>query len=554
MPNTPTTEKVIHLNQLQEQILNAKCKETYCASARGVGKTTILAFNQVDCITEMPRSLRLFLGPSYRKVITDLIPNMTVQWEKMGYIRDVHYTIGNSPIPKKKGWDEPYYAPPPNYRQFLIHWFTGAGYRIGSADRKVTMNGLNLDGIDADELKLIPEEVFGEIIATNRANPDRVWSKKPQHNSILAFTDKYWTRKNADWIMKKKPLADMKKVNEILILQSCLNEMTLIQDGKIMYTDPKATARIEKLLNTMRTETIAFFEAAAYVNMPAITPSFILQMQRNMGVNEFRAKMLNHDLIRNDVKQYFYPALNENYHGYIADDFDKLDTLNFNFAAGQELDCDYDTDLDRTKPIEISCDWGGTISCLGVFQEGRHQLSWINSFFVLHPDGIKQLAEKFNAYYIKHQKRHSYLRFYYDPSGNNKMPNSSETVAQEFTRHLTTFGWRVDMMHLGAHNNPRYELRFELAKQIMAPAKLHDPKFPTFFINRNNCKEPLVSMLDAGLKKWEKKLKKDKSSEKPGSGVLPQHATNFSDVFDYIMMHKYGHLLDAVALPSTMGD
>lgn len=546
-------ERVVHVNQLQERILAANCKETFVPAARGVGKTTVLSIYHSNCVHSMPRSLRLQLGPSYRKMLTDLVPNLTVQWEKLGYIRNVHYVIGNSDIPKKLKWDLPYYAPEEGYRQFLIHWYTGAGYRIGSADRKVTLNGLNLDGVDADELKLIPEDIFNEIIKVNRANPDKPWSDLPEHNSIIGFTDKYWLRKNSDWVMKKKALANMKAVNDILILKTQLDKLLVVDGDKVFYTDEKLAQQLLILANRIRNNTVAFFEAPCYVNIPALRPAYILQMKRNMGENEFRASMLNHDIIRNDTKEYFYPLLSEKEHGYIADNFEKLDNLEYNFDALKQSDCSFDEDLDPLLPIEISCDWGGNISSLVVAQEKPKCLNIINSLFEKGGGNILQLAKRFNDYYRRHKIR--YLKFYYDPSGNNTMPNSAETVSEEFARHLRSAGWNVEMMHIGLHNNPRYELRYYLWIEILKNRKQRDPKYPLFFMNKNNCKEVFISMLDAGLKKWEKKLKKDKSSEKPGSGVLPEHATNFSDAVDYIVMHKYSHLLDTDSgVPSTLGD
>lgn len=547
-----TVERVVHTNNIQARILAADCKEMYCALARGVGKTHVMGVYDARNMHSMPRCTRLLLGPSYRKTVTDFLPTIVATWERLGFRRDEHYVIGNSPIPKKLGWEDPVYAPPPSFRQFMIHWYTGAAMRIGSADRKVTLNGLSLDGISADELKLIPEDTFNEILKTNRANPDRPWSHLPEHNSIVGFTDKYWTRKGADWVMKKKKLANMKQVQNILTLQSQLNEMASVQNGQVVYSNPSLALRIDKLLAKLRNETLAFFEAAVYVNIPAVTPQYILQMKRNMGENEFRASMLNHDLVRNDEKEYFYPLLNENEHGYVADDFGRLDNLGYDFEALRNVDCTFDTDLDKNCPIEISIDWGGNINCLVVCQEKHNALNVINSMYVKHPENIKQLAAKFNTYYRPHKIKT--LRLYYDPSGNNKQPNSSETLAEEFTRLLRNEGWVVQMMHLGYHNNPLYELRYNLYNLILQSGRMHDPKYPHLFINRNNCREVFISMLDAGLLKLNKKLKKDKRSEKPGSGVLPEHATNFSDAVDYIVVHKYGHLLDASGIPSTLGE
>jgi hypothetical protein len=542
-----------HVNSFQQQVLAADCKEMYCATARAGGKTFTLAKYSERNMHSMPRCMRLFLSPSYRKMVTDLLPGIVATWEKIGYRRDVHFVIGNSNVPKKMKWDSPIYCPEYGHREHIVHWYTGAAYRIGSADRKVTLNGTNLDGIDADEVKLIHEDTFKEIIKTNRANPDRPWSHLPEHNSIVAFTDKYWTRKNADWIMKKKPLADMEAVQNIFKLQLELDKITLIDEyGITVYTNDALATRLKNLLIKMRNNTIAFFEAATYVNIPAITPQYIMQMKRNMGENEFRASILNHDIIRNDAKEYFYPLFDEGAHTYIADDYSKLDNLEYNFAALKQTDCTFDTDRDVTLPLEISCDWGGSINCLSVCQQKHNAVNFINAMFTKNPDTIKELAKKFNDYYRPHPIKH--LRFYYDPSGNNKMPNSSETIAEEFARYLREAGWMVEMMHVGFHNNPRYELRYQLFSAIYQKRDRHDPKFPYVFFNRHNCKELIISILDAPLKKMNKKLLKDKSSEKPNSGIAPEHATHFSDTVDYIIMHKFSHLLDANQIPATMGE
>lgn len=542
----------LHFNAVQQRILAADCKEMHNVIGRGGGKSFVLAKYQARNAHSMPRSTRLFLGPSYRKMMTDLLPNITAAWERFGYVRDEHYVIGKSDVPKKRGWKDPIFAPEKQYREFMIHWHTGAALRIGSADRKVSLNGLNLDGIDADEVKLIDEDIFNEIIKVNRANQDKPWSHLPEHNSIITFTDKYWTRPKANWIMKKKALCDQTKLKTIYQLQLALDKLSfLTPTGTVSYTNHELAGRYINLLNKLRNETIAFIEAATYVNIPAIHPSYILQMKRNMGEMEFRASILNHDLVRNDEKEYFYPLLDENIHGYIADDFGKLDNLEFNFSALSTTDCTFDTDIDKNLPIEISCDWGGNISCLVAFQEKANSLNALKSFYVKHPDGIKQLAEEFCLYYKPHKVKT--LNFYYDPSGNNKQANSPETLAEEFARYLRSYGWSVTLMHVGYHNNPQYELRYELWKFILQHGKSHDTKFPYFFMNRNNCKEVFISMLDAGLRKYDKKLKKDKSSEKPGSGVPPEHATHFSDAVDYIVMMKYGHLLgDDIGIPLTL--
>lgn len=554
-PSTLNTPKLVnrsfHVNVAQAKFLNANCKEMYNTWARGTGKTYALAVYEAMCMHSMPRCTRLLLGPSYRKMVTDLLPGMMVAWEQLGYHRDEHYVIGNSPIPKADMWPDPIYVPPYGHRQFVIHWRTGASQRIGSADRKVTLNGLSLDGISADELKLIPEDTFKEILKTNRANPNRSWSNLPEHNSIVGFTDKYWTRKGADWVMRKKPLANMARVNDILILQTELNAISEIVEGNLVYTDTELANDLIRILTKLRNETTAFFEASVYVNIPAVTPQFILQMKKNMPEREFRASMLNHDLVRNDEKEYFYPFLDENVHGYVADNFEKIDRL-ISTTTFSNDDCSFDTDCDISKSLEISVDWGGTINCMSVYQESGTALNCINAIYAKHPEKTKALAMKFLKYYAP--MRNKKVFFYYDPSGNNNRPDEVASLAQEFADILRAHGWQVVMMSIGLHNNPFYELRFELFKRILQPHSKRDSKYPHLFFNRTNCKELLISMLDAGLKRIGDKIKKDKSSEKPKSGVLPEYATHFSDTVDVIIMHKYGKLLHSGGIPSTFGE
>ena len=50
-------------------------------------------------------------------------------------------------------------------------------------------------------------------------------------------------------------------------------------------------------------------------------------------------------------------------------------------------------------------------------------------------------------------------------------------------------------------------------------------------------------MNNAKVKQVKNNMEKDKSSERPGSGVLPEEATHFSDAADKIMWIKYGKLL-----------
>ena len=70
-----------------------------------------------------------------------------------------------------------------------------------------------------------------------------------------------------------------------------------------------------------------------------------------------------------------------------------------------------------------------------------------------------------------------------------------------------------------------------------------------FRINGNRCHYTVISMNNARMVYGGNVFKKDKRSEKPSSGVLPEEATHFSDAIDKLVWTKYG---DSVAKKRRM--
>lgn len=71
-----------------------------------------------------------------------------------------------------------------------------------------------------------------------------------------------------------------------------------------------------------------------------------------------------------------------------------------------------------------------------------------------------------------------------------------------------------------------------------------DENIPRFRINGDKCKYTLISMNNAKVKTVEGKLQKDKKSERPDSGVLPEEATHFSDAVDKMIWTKYAYCIN----------
>ena len=354
------------------KFLLADTNEMYLFCGRGFGKTSVLAPYEARNMHSMPRCTRMLLGPNYRKMLTDLIPPLVKRWEEMGYKRDKHFVIGKSDVPKKNGWADPYLAPERSAREFMIQWYTGAAMRITSMDRKVTNNGTECDGVTADEFKLIPEDQFNETLKTNRGNL-RYFGHLPEHHSIVGLTDKFFSKKGSDWVLKKRLLSNPSRTNDIIKLQLELNEL-LLHGGS-----PGTILRLQNLLTDLRKRTVTVLEASSLENLPNLGVNYFRQMKRSMSSLEFRMSILNDDITK--IEGGFYPLLDEDRHGYFADNYSRIDSLQYDFEKIAKRSCEDDSDHSQARPLEISLDWGGSINTMVVCQTMGNFFKVINEFY-----------------------------------------------------------------------------------------------------------------------------------------------------------------------------
>lgn len=528
----------VRLGRTQTKFLLADAKEMYMFCGRGIGKTKAIAIYEARNMHSMPRCSRTMLVPNFRKAMSDLISPLVRTWEEMGYKRGKNFVIGKSDIPKRNGWKEPYLAPEPSARDFLIHWYTGASIRITSLDRKVTSNGTESDGFTADEMKLLPEDQFNEAIKTNRGN-DRYFGHLPEHHSIVGFSDKYFTKKGSDWILKKRLLANKNLTNDIIRMQIFVNNE--IQNNG----DPGRIARAQKLLTNARMNCVSVFEASSLENLPNIGLKYLNQMKRNMSPLEFRMAIMNEDVLK--IEGGFYPLLDEDRHGYFADNYSRIDNLQYDFEKIARRSCEDDTDHSQARPLEISVDWGGSINTMVVCQTMGNFFKVINEFYTSPTETMHALIGKFTTYYAARADKS--LTMYYDPSGNNARADSNETYAQEFSRLLREAGWKVSIFN-NVSTNPHYHDKHLLFQSMLSE---EDPAYPRFRMNRNNCEFTWISMLKAPLKAGRKEgFVKDKASEK-NKNFDQRQATHFSDAVDIIVFAKYFNILSPSGTWSSSG-
>jgi hypothetical protein len=525
--------KSIHYNKPQMKVMAINANETYVVAGRGLGKSQgILAPHDFRCLQMMPRGCGMLIGANYRKMMSDLIPPYVAGLEALGMKRDIDYVIGISDIPKKKGWLDPYIAPEKDHRKFFLHTKWGSGIRFASQDRRVTMNGTEVDWIKGDEAKQLNYDRFKkEIIPTNRGR-ENLWAGLPEHHSILFTTDKLFDRKGGDWIMSMKHRVDIKLIEQIMQLQCVISEIEEKYDGlELPDNIDRELNFYRKTLQEAQCMAVAFVEADSLENIHALGWRTIVRWKENLTQAEFDVAIMNKDNIKPDGG--FYPNLVHDLHGYDATDYSRIDNWNFDNKSTHEFNCLDDTDCVLTQDLEISIDWGGHMNGLVICQENPVEFKCINAMYVKPPQTYKDLASNFCYYYRFHKTKTVYM--WYDPSGNNARADSAMTYAQEFQSILHEHGWTVIIKNI-VLTNPLHHDKHLLWQYILEEK---DHRFPKFRMNRHNCENVFTSMINAPIKTGRSGFEKDKSSERRASGILPEHATHFSDMIDIIVWGKY---------------
>lgn len=155
-----------YFHDTQQQVLFTPAKDIVLCAGRGWGKGPIHAAINLRNMQRMPGSITGFVAANCKRALTNTIPSMLIHWQRWGFKRDVHWTIGKKP-PKSWGWGEPIFQPD-NWENVISFYNGSIGYII-SQDRSGTSNSFSLDYLDIDEAKYIDfEQLKDETLPANR--------------------------------------------------------------------------------------------------------------------------------------------------------------------------------------------------------------------------------------------------------------------------------------------------------------------------------------------------------------------------------------------------
>ncbi|MCB0597757.1 MAG: hypothetical protein KDD28_27005 [Phaeodactylibacter sp.] len=462
--------------------------------ARGTGKTTFLGLRLKQLIESMPRSTGLFIGPTYKLILTRILPSLIQGLELVGLYENLHYFIGQQPPRSwRSSWGRPN-QPPRDYGRCIIFW-NGTIIHLVSQDVPGDGRGLNSDWIVGDEAALLSKD-------------------KMEQN-----TDPTLRGTNTD-LYKSEPLFGSK---------TYMSSTPLTQEGSWMLEfEEKAISKPSE---------VNFISADCRENLHNLRPGYLKDARlSSLATWVFLAEYFN--VRPKMIKDGFYPLLDAQAHGYDAYDYNHYQKV------GQASDCRGDGDLVKGQPIILGVDWGASINCLTANQHLRslNEYRTLKDFYVLGADQKTQddMFSKFHEYYKYHQSSCKDISLYCDASGTHKTGITKLTRAQLAQRQLTDLGWNVQIRTLTG-SNPLHEAKYLLWNMLLSGQ--HADTFPSYRINRSNARDTWVSMRYARAKKSRTgSIQKDKSSERSNS-IPRQHATDLSDANDSPLYGLFSHLL-----------
>ena len=465
-----SSELPIYHNQKQLDFLTARQRIKTFIGGIGTGKTTVMGTESYMDVIELPHASQFFLGNTFAQVLNKTLPAVIKIWEKFGLQEGVHFVVGKTP---PSHWQKPY-EQPKNFEN-TISFPNGHVISILSLDRPQSNRGASYQCGKIDEAGLINEKPFKEIIL-GRLRGDVNLFRSHRFRSLSFFSS-----------------------------MPFLSYGTWILDYEV-----KAFSNPSKYF---------YMESTTYDNIQVLGMDYIKDLEEDMDYLTFQREVMN---ARNlQIPNAFYADLSDEVHLYSG--------FGYQFADNWKDTKVIDADTNPNLPLDISFDFGGQFDCCTVWQyiEGLNEHRCINNFHRKQPQILNDLVDKVCTYYSTHKEKKAYL--WGDKSGSKVENNSRMNLFQQVQDRMSKRGWVVTIKYNG-WDNPKHAIKHYVINKLL---KEEDTKQPKIRINKDRCKDLILSMKNAGVND---DFKKDKSSEHNGTDRL--RATDLSDSFDYYIFFK----------------
>ncbi len=479
-----------YLNPVSQLHLMKTAAYNVFIGGRGVSKSFTNGIKQARKVAMMPKSVGLFNSPTYQMIYTKTLIPMKAAWEQhCGYSEGIHYVVGKAP---PKHFERPYHKPH-RYENVVTFW-NGRTIVFGSFDRPALISGGSYDDADTDEAYMISWDDYSNFVIPTLRPTHPSFRNCPIHLQ-QTFTSSMPYKGLGEWLLDFRNKA-------------------LQQPKMYAFIGWEPNAKVQM--------------GSSWMNVHVLGRETLLQWKAGMNPISYKIMVLNQKVT--DFGNTFYPALGAK-HFYIPRANDKIILIpigGLNFTRDASYDegpDDYNPDL----PLHISHDWG-KFNCITIDQQHPKEVRVINSMHTFNggddPNDQDDLADQFAEYYRMHRNKIVYQ--WGDKSGKATMANSKKTYFEQFADRLRAKNWRVIMKKTG---DVEHLERYRFVNRML---KEEDPRLPRIRINANNCTDLRIALESAQMKDH----KKDKSSEQ-NTDIKPEHATHYTDAFDYRIYHGF---------------
>lgn len=505
--------------------------------ARGVGKTEgIVAVRAQHNAYAMRRSHGGFVAPTWKKMFTDLWPQLINGLEGIGYVEGKHFVMGKR---GDKRWDQPYRRP--RDWSHTMHWNCGSARSFLSQYNSTIGNGQSFDDLIVEEGKMIDSEHFySNTLPAMRGNLEH-FGGMSEHHSLLIVSDAA-TTKAGKWFEAYKKQMDAEVIT--MILQAAYRQqklfMTIRAGGLSESTVERYTQEInqlEKDLNELRKNAVYYHEASILDNIEVYGWENFLRKERTMNPYLFRSSLLNESI--DTVEGAWYHNLDDRRHCYIPKVTSWTEAKGYDRERMSAQDSRRDAEIISTLPIDIALDYGGNFNCVAIGQQFVDQYRIDNGFHGTHPEVLGDVLMKVVNYYMHHTAKS--INYFFDDTAKDKHGstrfNYYDIVVSTFTDH----GWDVNPVYIGQTPDPplRYELTVHLLTQDPAPVKW----------NPDNCSDMLTAMRLTQIREGPRGMAKDKRPE--GRSLEEQvHAPHYGDAVDTLLWGRFQIMDQRSDMPS----
>lgn len=498
------------LNRTQALIKIINANVLFCLAPRASGKTSGGIGPRILHLSEkMPRAQIGLIADTFERIDKVLLPGLEAYWnEELGLLPDVDYVVHKKP---PAHWVKPRFIPKKWDRVVSF----ASGFILCEISLKISgsANGYNLQAIIGDEIKYWDEKKFKSEVKPAIRGGRKYYGHLPEFQSQWFFTDKFPGKgASLHWILDKKNLCNQEHVDIVYTLQMEVykKEKEMLQaksENKmsLYYQRKNEIEEYEAILCEMRKDLVHYCDALPYENLDVLGGKYFRDQERDLSKFEYDVAIENKNPDKAMVP--FYP-----------------DLAPIHFYKHR-----YDVDLNL--PLIIALDYQHAIVPLCATQYNRlpdavyNTLNWKQSMHVLGPQGIEDVINLFCETFKHHSTKVVY--YVHDQTAIGRSP-AGKTFKEIVVDTLTNNHWNVTDIYMG--DTPDHYLKQQVIKKWL---NVQGDKAIRMNEDRNQDLKSSLEMAPAKIVNGV--TKKDKSSEKEDSGVPPQKATHFSDVFDQLV-------------------